>query len=151
MEENKYYVPEIEEFCVGFEYEALEKAPPYNPNIMYLMSPLEEDTWFKFKFPDPYVGWNVLKILKREVRVKKLDKEDILESPFILTGKPTDNKLYFRTEDNRYGITLRDSFYEDGLSNVHIYEFRGEGAGTIFCGKIKNKMEFKKLLRQLEI
>lgn len=29
MKDNKYYVPEIEEFCVGFEYEVLQKAPTY--------------------------------------------------------------------------------------------------------------------------
>lgn len=142
MEENKYYIPEIEEFCVGFEFEQFDTW----------------GSWRKFTLTEdllnqrdiPIGSGNERQRYWNNTRVKYLDKEDILESVFILTGKPK-NKFYFRTEDDRYGITLRDNFYENGLSNVHIYEFRGEGIDTLFRGKIKNKTEFIKLLKQLEI
>jgi hypothetical protein len=72
--------------------------------------------------------------------------KDIESLGFVLEGAPTDTKRYFRTEDESFGITVRDNFYKDGQSNIHIYSIVGDKFQTYFSGKIKNKTELIKLL-----
>lgn len=68
---DKYYTPELSEFCFGFEYEALR-----------------EDVWEKYTFPhpfsycyadgqEPYLVEFFVDGLKEDIRVKYLDREDI--------------------------------------------------------------------------
>lgn len=160
MQEVKYYTPEIEEFCVGFKYEVLEKALPYNTNFMYLMPPLQEDTWFEFEFPDPYVGWNVPKILQKEVRVKYLDKEDIESLTFVFYKELSINYMgetcyAFHSEE----LNLMLGFYpKNGIislatkdpSKNKIFLDTSTDPNRINRIKIKNISEFKKLLKQLD-
>lgn len=79
------------------------------------------------------------------------DTEDIESLGFILEGAPTETKRYFKTKDENFGITVRDNFYKDGQSNIHIYSLLDKSFQTHFSGKIKNKTEFIKLLKQLDI
>ena len=76
MEEG-YYIPDITEFHVGFEYEVFEKGQLYDPKFMYFMPHEEKDKWYKFKYPDPFFGYKLDSLFKKELRVKYLDKEDI--------------------------------------------------------------------------
>lgn len=132
-----YYTPDSEEFCIGLDIQ-----------VKY------EDGWKDRKIRH---GEDLCEIVSRyttdkeSVRVKCFDREDILEFGFILTGKPTENKSYYREEYENFGITAIDNFYDVGESNIHIYEFFRYSTKTIFSGKIKNKKEFKKLLAQLNI
>lgn len=136
LDNNKYYVPEISEFHVGFEYE--------------VMIP-EKSTWSKevFFLNDSHI--NLVKWVNiqdeftiHKIRVKTLDKEDI-ES---LGWKDCDNIyntirwdfndyiLMFYKKDNRYLI-----FRDCGPNNIQ----------TVFNGFIKNKSELIKLQQQLDI
>jgi hypothetical protein len=58
MEDNKYYIPQIEEFHVGFEYE--------------LEDPITK-LWVKFIFEEDKLWF----VKSNKVRVKYLDKSDI--------------------------------------------------------------------------
>lgn len=138
--QSKYYTPEIEEFCVGFEYEIFQKGETYNPDVMYLMAPKEDDEWYKFKYPDPFLGYNLDRMFKTyKIRVKYLSKEDI-------------ESLGFNTEDNGECYNLQIGFDLYGLypwenNRIHITK----DMKTLFDGIIKNKSELKKLLKQLQI
>ena len=137
--EDKYYLPKIEEFHVGFEYETIYLKSVWTKESL--------DVWDCGWFFESYHN----DASPLEFRVKSLDKEDIESLGFILTGKPTEVKMYFRTDDDKYGISLRDNFYPEGFSNLHIYEFINERVETFFRGKIENKTELIKLFKQLEI
>jgi|GEM_PF-2218371 len=134
--EVKHYTPEIEEFCVGFEY---EKKSSDHPTLFDW-----ESYFFESDFSFEYIKSD---LRDGNIQVKYLDEQDILDSGFLLILKPTEQKVYFRDRDDRIGITFRKNFYED-FGNVHIYEIK-KPLLTFFQGKIKNKTEFKKILKQL--
>jgi hypothetical protein len=144
---NKYYPPKIEEFYPGFEYE--------------VMIP-EKQTWSKetFYLNDSHI--NFIKYVdiqneftKNKIRVKYLDKEDIESLGFILKHKSID--LWFE----KPGITLREDGYH--LKNIKlnygihdqklkiVFDYTSGETQVHFEGKIKNKSEFKKILKQLGI
>lgn len=133
MEKEKYYTPEIEEFCVGFEYEV---------NL--------GSDWVRTKLD---VNWKlggetILKLNdNKPVRVKYLDQEDI-ES---LGWKQITKSKYSRDFDD-----VSYKIYHNEISNICIIkEFQEndtyETATSIFNGTIKNKSELKKLLKMLKI
>jgi len=131
MEDNKYYTPTIDEFHVGFEYEAFinnswqSKVMNDYEDIIYFLFDMNAKTW--------------LSINEGIVRVKYLDKEDIESLGFDCTS---DDQYYLIDNytlliDNDYFLQiLKDDFEED------IY---------LFQGTIKNKSELKVLLKQLGI
>ena len=142
---NKYYTPTIEEFCIGFEYEELSNV----------------GSWYKTQFGDNNGEYNnelsecYWNITHDKIRVKYLDKEDIESLGFKLKGKSID--LWFEKE----GIYLRDDGYH--LNNIKLqyglhdnnlkitFNYVAGEEQIHFEGKIKNKTELKKLLKQLEI
>ena len=130
---NKYYTPEIEECCLGFEFEQLY-----------------EDNWEKSVYSITHINLLSLsyKIKLNQVRVKILDEQDILDCGW--------NK-----EVNFYKkITKEESLGEQGYalklckncgSNIYVivkYQWQElEGSEkVVFKGKIRNKSEFKKIL-----
>lgn len=136
--ENKYYTPELEEFYVGFEYEVLRKSPT-------------TEEWVKFIFPKyPRVGvewgtqdpYNIVGRLTH--RVKYIDKEDI-ESLGCIQDT---NNIYWYTYNNHVfnysdvtnwmNVWIKDTFYSPGRT-------------AVFSGIVKNKSEFKKLIKQLDL
>ena len=142
---EKYYIPEIEEFCVGFECEMKNSSDPnlfdwekcsFNSDFS---NELSEDYCFEYIQGDLREG---------NIRVKHLDEQDILDLGFLLELKPTEQKVYFRDSDDRIGITFRKNFYKD-FGSIHIYEIK-KPILTFFRGKIKNKTEFKRVLKQIE-
>ncbi len=158
---EKYYTPTLEEFCVGFEYEVLQKAPKKDPFVFVMQPELEEDTWFKQKYPDPFLGYRIDKIFKTYVvRVKYLDKKDIKSFNFTETKSLGDlnwrfvvqgyNKRVHEEDGYRYW-NLYLNYYPD-LKTLKIKADTSDGEhSTFFNGVIKNKFELKKLLTQLNI
>jgi hypothetical protein len=136
---DKYYVPEIEEFYIGFEYE-------YNPSLckkgLYFLDWLQRDRWYKESF-----GAYCLNDGESErddidnlieyggIRIKYLDREDIESFGFV--------------QESLASFVNKDSWYiewmpEDTLDIYCVSDCR-------FKGKIKNKSELKVLLKQLGI
>ena len=135
MEENKYYVPEIEEFHVGFEYEYLTIDGNWVFDIFGSSKPSDTEQM------DFEIVKKICKECPGDIKVKCLDKEDI--ERFGL-------KLYTSTDD-RYGFKydIKDgSAIIGGFTNtqdeenVMLYE-------TYFY--VKNKSEFERLLKQVRL
>ena len=147
MENNKYYTPEIEEFRVGFEYEA-------SPN---------GKEWIKFifpKYPRAGIEWNTddpYRIIGRikHCRVKYLDAQDIEELGF----KPV---IPYGVEDiTKYRITSwTTNEHGDGVQILHEYPYKGkyfisfgqnEYNKPLFKGTILNKSELKWILTRIGV
>lgn len=141
---NKYYTPKIEEFHVGFECEWQSK--------------IRNETWGK-QICDVdliNVAYDAIehadedKPYEEQFRVKVLDEQDILDCEFEYTNNDLD--LIKKQDDKTIRIRYR---VIDGEPHLRIYEkssrsYKDEQL-PIFIGKIKNKTEFLKLLKQLEI
>ena len=141
--ENKYYTPEIEEFCVGFEYES--RIAGY------------DDEWTKetiyAMFRD---GWesNIDDVLAMyedggdEFRVKHLDSSDIESLGFHLDPI----RSYFNYRNSFSLINEPYKLSLDHIQNENKIILRGHKVDyptkTLFEGIIKNLSELKKLLKQ---
>lgn len=155
---DKYYEPNISEFYVGFEYEVFEKGTPYDPNVMYLMAPETEDKWYKFKFPDPFIGYRVDKmfeVYEDRLFVKYLDRVDIEEVLKTKQLKGDDVELNFQVIKSDYEFYEFDYDLDDRILTVErwyqpklVAAKLGEyDCYTLFHGTIKNKSELKRMLR----
>lgn len=135
MGNNKYYTPEIEEFHVGFEYEAQD-----------LGDDMKNWVWRKQVFEGEETRTYFIEELdKGEMRVKFIDRDDIESLKWSSVGsKP-------------YHFEIKSSVFTFGLAfsekdnRVIIYETVQGSTSVIFNGFIKNKSELKKLMKQLRI
>ena len=136
---SKYYTPEIEEFHVGFEYQAQDLS--LDGTSLY---------WFKYTFE---INDSLELLFKPNdwydlPRVKYLDKEDI-ES----LGFTSNYKKYYKIDAPgklRYWTEVHLDF-RLGIEDIIIKGFRGEENDYLFRGIIKNKSELKRLMKQLNI
>jgi hypothetical protein len=127
--ESKYYTPKIEEFHVGFEYESLElgSQTKFNKDVVtdnHLYGDYDQSTLLSELYFHP-----------KKARVKYLDKEDIESLEFKQEGK-----IY----KDKWGNSLELTGYPNyDCRIILVYSSRK------FEGKIKNKSEFKRILKQL--
>lgn len=133
---DKYYTPEIEEFHVGFEYEVEDlgddgKTRVWRPQIF---EGEETRTYF------------IEELKKGEIRVKYLDREDI-ES--LSEGETSRGLLILKDSEFDYKRIL--CILVEGNYVIIGNDLKGNGYEQLFQGKIKNKSELKKLLKQLRI
>tara|TARA_R110000764_G_scaffold139641_1_gene227706 strand:- start:1843 stop:2238 length:396 start_codon:yes stop_codon:yes gene_type:complete len=128
--ENKYYTPEIEEFHVGFEYEAKPKG---STEVDY--SPF---TWR---------GDNsmITEFNSSAIRVKHLDREDVESLGFNALGSGW--YQYRHGVMVPYWTKLKVRTWKG--NEVIISGWREEEHGILFQGIIKNKSELKKVLKQI--
>lgn len=145
---NKYYTPENEEFYIGFQYEQAEID--MSNNI------LKPEKWnkgtIKIRTFDRICMYNDL---IHNIRVKYLDKEDIEEILGVRQLKGDDVELNFQIiqEDSK---DFYEVDYDIDISEltVELYKEISENRSdcyTLFSGKIKNKSELQKLMKQLGI
>lgn len=158
--ENKYYTPGIEEFCVGFEYES--RAAGYGAEW------IKETIYAMFRD-----GWesNIDDVLAMyedggdEFRVKYLDQQDIedcgfgnkrksvwdwyeLNKTFRMRSGHHISKIKLIHDRSNEFLEVTD---EDICPNIKIW---GDFSGTdevLFEGLVKNKTEFKKILKQIGV
>lgn len=151
MKDKKYYIPEIEEFHVGFEYQETYRD---RNNLGWIDSIYKTtdniNRFFELNIPKENTIDGIL-------RVKYLDKEDIeslgfklslIESSIFLFKEKI--RLFPHLEKTTIGINF------NGLnSQILIFNIPDENkipAGiNLFIGNIKNKSELKILLKQLNI
>ena len=140
---SKYYRPDIEEFCVGFNYEQEEYDGSYTKLTLTEKDSLE------------YISDHL-----DEFRVKQLDFED-LEPIWLSTKKGFTTKLRLRMdyEDNNE-LTFQTYWIEEHeyLDDTYLYYNQKYNnikithkSKTLFWGGVKNKFELIKLLKQLGI
>ena len=125
----KYYVPFLNEFHVGFEYEVLQKGKT-DPHLLTTFPVETEDKWYSYTFPDPFLGFRLDKMFETyTIRVKYLDEQDIKD---------------LNLPDNVFVIL-------ENVSDVEIYINSMDIEHRHFSGTVKNKSELKRLLKQLGI
>lgn len=133
--ENKYYTPDITEFCIGFEYEW------NNTN--------EDDIWRESKAGNEdcyHAVQDIINNLDCKYRVKHLDKGDIESLEWELVEKGGLAEYY---EKGVFFMEL--NFNSNSKYNLIIYDRTKEGINHCFIGYIKNKSELKKIMQQLNI
>lgn len=126
MMEDKYYTPSLEEFHVGFEYEE------------------DDSEWSKRTF-ESYQDLEILNddIIEGNIRVKKLDREDIESFGFDNYVPPKEYNHswnYKGSKEPKLYVWFNNEF-----PVVRIY---GSFPAILFQGTIKNKSEFDKILKQ---
>lgn len=160
--ETQYYIPEIGEFHVGFEYESLNNFKNWYSTIFG-----DSNGEFNNELSEIYVG------LKRNmIRVKHLDIEDIENIGFIKRLKNewigwNDYKADILNPE--YGYFMRVTLHvprplkpkEQFKIYVHRYlisedakieeQLKQGESELVYKGLIKNKSELVKLLKQLGI
>lgn len=162
MEKNKYYIPELEEFHYGFEFEMIPSiglmitsfeqkdeerkilwATKYNKEIFGQ----SEAYAFGIGYPDIQAG-----IKAKTCRVKYLDRDDIESLGFEFVGELLDSSSYRRDnlglihkhKDNTISTFTADPMVsEDQFSTDLNIDYQRVGRLTI-----KNKCELKKFLKQ---
>lgn len=152
---DKYYTPDISEFHVEFEFEFnhgfaeryLEKPDqelidnPWKTEIFTIIqyhTIINEKTNSKNKLLD-------INMMNELARVKYLDREDIESVGFKYNKHDLiSTTSHFSKYDMRGEFKLSYSSDSHWLSIRFMYDY-------LFNGRIKNKSEFKKLLKQLGI
>ena len=124
--ENKYYVPDLKEFHVGFKYEVQQLEELYG-EVTYT----NEYANFNYEFGD--------KINLERVRVKYLDKQDIESFGFV------QNKILPYQFFNGIYLLILDK--HNRVSLLH----RADDMYVLHNANIKNKSELKDILLKLEI
>ena len=126
---DKYYVPEIEEFHVGFEYEWVKPDRTETIKVECLNN----------------IGflWGIT--IPEGVRVKYLDQEDIESLGFELKVIP----LGEDTNEDELGIFRKDTGAFEGTFFLDrtLYDCNIEFFNCYFM--VKNKSELKRLLKML--
>lgn len=126
MEKDKYYVPDIEDFRIGykFEFQGIPKG------------------WHKMTFSEENslknMRYNIEK-LKDAVRVPYLSQEQIENEGWIYTP---DFNHYYKNIDNEKGYGI--DFFED-------YMIISDCGEPIFRGIIKSINEFRYICKLLKI
>ena len=155
--ENKYYAPEDEEFRIGFEFYSVREIDesidgPYIIRDCYDLESQARNCWKNYS----------------DILVKYLDKEDIESLGFKKSNKNSwiGYKDYYLNNINpaypyflfaTIHIPIRDDMYKIMVhryynENEEIYmEDNYREPTCVFIGKIKNKSELKRLLKQLNI
>ena len=145
---EKYYTPEIEEFHVGFEYQIFEDWDYY---------PIK--SWHNQvygKDGDNQEGIGYVSEPMSDYRVKHLDREDIESFEFIKSGLAKDVFISKETHDiqgigENYIIGIN---FKEGTDYVQVFYTRDEerAVGAIlFAGRLKNKSELKRILKQIGV
>lgn len=148
MEESKYYIPEIEEFCVGFEYEITSGYEWVKKSFCH-----EQFNTFLYQHLDNAIN-------QQYVRVKFLDREDIESLGWKWIDKKNSGKNFYEStfENSTRGLMY---FEHDWLNNkitIKSPNFIRDGSGR-FDGfsvvidrvVVKNKSELRKLMQMLQI
>lgn len=142
---DKYYVPTIEEFHVGFEYEF------YNDmfNIESYWS--KEIVTNNFKLNDLGYGLNIIN--SKYIRVKYLDIDDINKLGWTAFGRDAWKETFEHLQE---GCTFRlidieNDDWELYYNNIELIEIFDWKSKCVFSGSIKNKSELKVLMKQLDI
>ena len=168
--DTKYYIPDISEFHVGFEYEHCHSS------IRFVMLDLKtgdrtnetepKEIWEKSVFTgNEFDIWKSSfefddSLRDGQIRVKYLDKEDIESLGFKCEKEDVLSTLYSQFNrrfsmlvDNGYFIHIGMMTLSDRVIltiDTSVYE-NSEKTKVIHSIRIKNKSELEKLLKQLGI
>ena len=150
----KYYIPTIEEFYVGFEYEMKER---FTDGTVKTQEDFDNAKWIKsiFKVGDCLYIERALNGRNSEnglcgIRIKCLDRKDVQELGFEDDGYEftkycKDYPDRYGKTSNKKGVNINAIFTENEMFVISYFP------ETLFNGFIKNKSELKKTLKMLNI
>lgn len=143
---NKYYTPEIEEFHVGFEFEAkFCTARGVNPEDMeFSWETCTLGALDKFSSLIAHERIENYALEDGNIRVKYLDREDIESEGWEYKEHSSFNAQIHFIKNNKW-LTVD---FEDGTIMIH-NALEYEDHFSWFSGKIKNKSELKKVLKMI--
>ena len=147
--ENKYYTPQIEEFCVGIEYETKISSNHDEWMVVKIVSPNQTQS-LNGTYKD---DWELELVRVDETRVKYLDKEDIESLGWSLEAIGAQGiSLHDSEKYKMFCDYLRGRVKCEMIYNLHSkWVLITIDSKTIFAGFIKNKSELIKLMKQLGI
>lgn len=134
--ENKYYIPDISEFHVGFEFEVNQF-----PNLENV------DKWVNFKVIGNYT-YNMIhqSLVKNLIRVKYLDADDITSLGFEESHDEPGEWWHSFKGNSEIQLYLNDlSGSSDTNPSCTIYS----DDRIVFSGFVKNKSELNRILNQV--
>jgi hypothetical protein len=171
--DNKYYTPELEEFCIGFEYEEYQQkewnkliSPPKSLGYEWVKKVFDTSTSLgKIKHNVEGMNWMIDGVDKGhptcKIKVKYLDKEDIeslgwsyfkksyskhlKEDCIVFNSEKYNCILAYYPKTSRISVATLDPSKNETMLKTN---WDDKQVNLISC---KNKMELKKLLKQLEI
>ena len=166
--ESKYYVPEISEFYVGFEFEyrdpAWEGREEFQPCVVKDSQTLRFTTNLNSIDGFNEVDFEHLlsnieyEIAHNNIRVKYLDTSDIEEEGFKFVGKEEylfekdiDEYSHLEVDFDPEELTIVITELYQAKLTARILHRETREYNVLFNGKIKNKSEFKKVLKMLDI
>jgi len=128
--EEKYYIPDLKEFRVGFEYE--QTGSPLYPH----------EHWDKRIYTycnNGDLSYIQMNIINKYIRVKYLDHDDIISLNFNFS-----HDVYVKNcGDRLLSLVIKDDKIRIcEMSNSDKYK-------VLFYGKIKNKSELKDILEKI--
>lgn len=142
--ENNYYSPELAEFYEGFEYQKLVTNLDGSTEwITKEYSLIDKDSYY---IANMFRDYNFLKLneyLKNNFRVKYLDTEDIKSLGWIQIFVGTTDQVLYEKDGFELAFTDNIDFYGWNIS------IDNKNTNTSFKGIIKNKSDFKRLIKQL--
>ena len=147
---EKYYTPELEEFCEGFVYEL-----NLNNTLGWTVGGFTINSANASFIGGIYEGKeSLLNLQKENLRVKYLDREDIESLGFEYSANYADLPELGFLKDTNYlsPYTQYLLYYNPNNKKLRIERIINCGTGLddyLFNGIIKNKSELKKLLKQL--
>lgn len=142
--DSHFYVPEISEFHVGFEYQVLDENGYHKVTLTDSM--LSQNLQFRSRSVN-FFQYIKEEIDKQKIKIKYLDKEDIESLGW--KESPRGYRFDFKTKDDDFQLYFDDRIFSEELGvGITIYDWNSE---VIFTGYVKNKSELKKLLQQLNI
>ena len=134
--DEEFYVPDISEFHIGFEFEEYD-GQDWESSKITLWTDLKDLFDCEDKCPIP-------------MRVKYLDKEDIESLGFELFDTTKKDEIYFRASDNLMTEQEIRLWVSKEFGYIEINDIKEKtGCEGLFRGKIKNKSELKKVLKSI--
>ena len=135
MEEQEYFIPEMHDFYLEYEFE-LQTNKGWKKGIFPNLIEEESDN---FGLVEKYKHDIFMKLAHAITRVPYLTKEQIENESWIFTGQ-INNKLYF--EKGAFVLTFEDNY-------INIDNTKGMDIG--YWGKCKDINTFRYLIKLLEI
>jgi len=129
-EKDKYYTPSIDEFHVGFEYEAMVGLAGWVKKI----SSVDDSATYPCNLQ--------YRITDKMVRVKVLDQEDIQNCGWVRSSSKA-----VRFDLPKWVNGDIPMLYLNGGCKVHIRDYYDEE--TLFNGTIRNISELKQAMKML--
>ncbi len=153
--DSKYYTPSIEDFYIGFEFEHRYRGTDSTYEVegkKYTLETSDDYTpwqkhfdFSKFGDYDEDAIYDIEDSLKKGlIRVKYLDKKDI-ESLGWYDGDLISMSCYIFNHGKEDEFQL---YHNEDNNFVQIFNWNTDG---VFQGKIKNKSELIKVMKQLGI